>query len=556
MYKYIRHILLPFVVIIALSTSCDGMYDTLNDYAGEIIYPAKFDTVIGHIGYNRVEIDLLKAGRIPADQIVLGKAKKTIVEYDNEKLVIDTLSSWLNIENLTSSKLYRFYIYTIDEFENKSVPQEIALIPFTDSDKGSLVINSPKIMYSPTSAVLDWGSLSNVVFDYIDMSYKYVDKDGKEQKGEIKQGQLPRLFVSNLEPRSTVNITVTHNVIPKIDGKRILDKLPVESVITLTMPSSDTPFAPMERTILETNGVTIFTADGVKNITKLVYPINAGSLQDLFYFPSLKELDLTGGTLFNMTSQTYSGNSVTNTVGGGKWQPFIRKSESITVANMQALKDLLEANMLEKVTYIPHSLGLDALLAPYVEKGIVKLVSMPAQVAVPDNYIVYGTVATNSFKIAVEHPAPNPPAGAGSDTYRIEMQANNGTFIIALPKEYKFNAEEYRYLKLDVYASPKSILESGTYTPYKRLWFRLRTFIWNIESSNFGSEEYNVNKELHTIPNANLESSWTSLKVDLNEMNSRHSRVIAINFGGEPGGTFAPTSPIVYHISNMRFSKE
>ncbi|MFV0419416.1 MAG: DUF4998 domain-containing protein [Dysgonomonas sp.] len=556
MYKYIRHILLPFVAIMALSTSCDGMYDTLNDYAGEIIYPAKFDTVVGYIGYNRVEIDLLKAGRIPASEIVMGKAKKTIVEYDNEKLVIDTLASWLNIGNLTSSKLYRFYIYTIDEFENKSVPQEVAIIPFTDSDKNSLVISSPKIMYSPTSAVVDWGSLSNLLYDYVDMSYKYVDKDGKEQKGEIEEGELPRLFVKNLEPRSTVNITVIHNVIPKIDGKKILDVLPVENVITLTMPSSDTPFSPAEETILETNGITTFTADGVKNITKLVYPLTTSSLQDLFYFPSLKELDLTGGTLFSITSQTYSGNDKTNTVGGGQWQPFIRKSEAITVANTQALKDLLEADMLEKITYIPHSLGLDDLLAPYVEKGIVKFVSMPNEAPVPNNYIVNGTVATNSFKIAVEYPALTPPAGAGPETYKIEMQAGNGTFIIALPKEYRFNSEEYRYLKLDVYASPKSVLEAGTYAPYKRLWFRLRTFIWNVENSNFGSEEYNVNKELHTIPNTNLESSWTSLKVDLSEMNSRHSRVIAINFGGEPGGTFAPASPIVYHISNMRFSKD
>lgn len=564
MYKYIRQILLPFAVTIALLTSCDGMYDSLNDYAGEIIYPARFDTVIGYIGHNRVEIDLIKAGRIPASQIVMGKAKKTIVEYDDQKLVIDTLASWLNIEGLTSPKLYRFYIYTIDEFENKSVPQEIALIPFTDSDMTSLVVNTPKIMYSPTSAVLEWGNISNVLFDYVGMSYKYTDKDGVEQKGELKEGELPRLFVSNLTPESTVNLTVTYNLIPKIDGKKILDIVPVENVIQLTLPNADTPFAPAENDILQANGITTFTSNGVKSITKLTYPITANSLQDLFYFSSLKELDLTGGTLFDIKTKSYQytvkinddeEEIFTKTIGGGNWFPFIKKDAPIAEANMQALKDLLEADMLEKVTYIPNSMGLDDLLAPYVEKGIVKLVSMPNEVAVPNNYLINGRFSASTFDTEVTYPATDAPAGAGAETYKIEMKAKDGTFIIALPDDYKFNSEEYKYLELDVYAKPKSVLESGTYAPYKRLWFRLRNHMWNVETSNFGTEEHNVDREAHSIPNENLEKSWTPIKVDLSEINKRHTRVIAINFGGEPGGNFSPSSPIIYYLSNIRFSK-
>src|SRR5690606_11803091 len=107
--------------------ACNGMYDSLDEYSGEVVYPAKYDTIVGHIGYERVEIDLMKAGRVPSSQIKLGKAKKTVVEYDDQVMVIDSLVSWINITELTQPKLYRFRIYTIDEFENKSVPLEIAL---------------------------------------------------------------------------------------------------------------------------------------------------------------------------------------------------------------------------------------------------------------------------------------------------------------------------------------------------------------------------------------------------------------------------------------------
>src|SRR5690606_19725457 len=121
------------LVAVILTASCEGMHDSLESYSGEIVYPAKYDTIVGHIGYERVEIDLMKAGRVPSSQIRLGKAQKTVVEYDDEVLVIDELVSWVNITGLQQPKLYRFRIYTIDEYGNKSVPQEIALIPFTAS---------------------------------------------------------------------------------------------------------------------------------------------------------------------------------------------------------------------------------------------------------------------------------------------------------------------------------------------------------------------------------------------------------------------------------------
>src|SRR5690606_34028079 len=273
-----RIIFFSLLSIIVLG-ACNGMYDSLDEYSGEVVYPAKYDTIVGHIGYERVEIDLMKAGRIPSDKIKLGKAKKTVVEYDDQQIVIDSLVSWVNITGLTQPKLYRFRVYTIDEFDNKSVPHEIALIPYTADDIEALAISSPRVLTSPSSAVVDWpNGLSSVLLDYKSLSFSYTDKDGVEQTGE--RGADSRFFIPNLPSGEPTTVTITYNVVPKVNNVPILDSVPLTKELVINVPTSGTPFTPTERAILETNGVTTFTADGVASITKLVYPIHANSLQD------------------------------------------------------------------------------------------------------------------------------------------------------------------------------------------------------------------------------------------------------------------------------------
>ncbi len=555
MYKYIKTTIISFFVLTFALLSCDGMYDSLNDYSGEIIYPAKYDTVIGKIGFNRVEIDLLKAGRIPTSKIAMGKSKKTLVEYDDTTLVLDTVASWLNIKNLTSPKLYRFYIYTIDEYENKSVPQEIALIPYTESDLATLTVANPKITYSTTSAVLEWESLSSVLLDYIAMTCKYVDKNGKEQTIEVKEGESTRVTISNLEAKSTVNVDITYQVNPKIDGVNILDVLPVKRTVTLYIPDKDTPFSTIdEQSILEKNGIKTFTANGVKGIKKLVYPIITNSLQDIFYFPDLEELDLTGGDLFPTTSLTYKqGASNESTVGAkGILEPFMRKVSPIASSKTLVLKELLEKNMLKKVTYIPHSMGIDDILEPYVKTGVVELVDMPETALISNDFILNETVQTTAWEIIKEYPAKDAPAGTGKETYKITLKSKNSTFTIAIPKEYRFNTEVYKYLEMEVYSPPKSVL-TGDYSKYNRLWLRTMNYLWAFTShSDFGQETWQ--DESYYLKDNELEK-WTTIKFDISKMNDRHTRVIAINFGGEPSITFAPKTPIVYYISDMRFIK-
>lgn len=384
-----RNIILSLLVLTALMWSCEDMYDKQGKYEGEIVYPAKYDTVIGYIGFERVEIDLMKAGRIPSSEILLGKAKKTKITYDDKEIVIDSLVSWVNITGLTQSKLYRFNITTVDEYGNESVPQEIALIPFTSTDLAGYAVTPPRVMASPSAAVVDWpNGISSVLMNYYGLKFSYKDKEGNTQSGE--RGADSRFFVGNLTAGEPVQIDMEYKIIPIVNRVPILDTVIFSDVLNINMPTSSTEFSPTERDILQANGVTVFTANGVSDIEKLVYPVHANSLQDIFYFPNLKTLDLTGGDLFTITELAYDRNGVQDVVGGGNYEPYIRKVSNI--GGQQALKDFLEAGLLEKVYYYPHSMGLDDLLAPYVESGVVELMETPQSVLLNNKFHLNGIV--------------------------------------------------------------------------------------------------------------------------------------------------------------------
>ncbi len=540
---------------VILLGSCDGMYDSLDDYSGEVVYPAKYDTIVGHIGYERVEIDLMKAGRIPTDKIKLGKAKKTVVEYDDQRIVIDSLVSWVNITGLTQPKLYRFQVYTIDEFDNKSVPHEIALIPYTSADVAALAISSPRVLTSPSSAVVDWpNGLSSVLLNYKSLSFSYTDKDGMEHTGEREADS--RFFIPNLPSGEPVTVNITYNVVPKINNVPILDSILLTKELVINMPTVSTPFAPTERAVLEANGVTTFTAEGVASITKLVYPIHANSLQDIFYFSNLKQLDLTGGDLFEMPTLVYDRNSAKSTVGGGDWVPFTRKVADIPSANAQTLKDMLESGLIEKVRYVPHTMGLDDLLSPYVESGVVELVTTPDEALIPMNYLVDGVVQSNAWRMDITNPATDAPAGAGlQNVLKTVLKDRSASFVFALPTEYRFNVEEYKYLKFKVHAPSKGSL-AGIYAPYQRLWPRFMNYMWAFtQHSNFGQEYWAPDANNFRISDADLEK-WIDVTVDLSQAVGKHNRVIVMNVGGEPSLTFAPTTDIIYYFANFRFTKE
>ncbi|WP_157557924.1 DUF4998 domain-containing protein [Niabella aurantiaca] len=541
---------------LAMVSSCSKMYDNLEKYAGETVYPGRFDTIVGHVGFERVEIDLMKAGRIPASQIRLGKAMKTVVEYDDKQLTIDSLASWLNITDLKVSKLYRFRVYTIDENGNRSVPQQIGLIPYTETDVTNLAMPTPQALTSPSSAILTWPTgISSAVLSYYGLEYSYKDKNGDIKEGQ--RGQDPRIFMANLASGAIASIDLNYKIIPKINGTSILDTVWVSRKAQVSIPTGSTPFAPFEPAILSANGITTFTADAVAPVEKLTFPVRTGSLQDIFYFQGLKEIDLTGGTLFEMTENSYNRNGVTDVIGGGPIVPFARRMGDMPLTSAQFLLDLLEVGKLTKVKYLANSMGIDDLLAPYVSSGVVEIVSKPDEALIPlQPFLLNGVIQDGNWELAVDAPAATYPPGADlQNVIKATVKKKNGTLVIQIPKEYEFDVAQYKYLKFKVYAPPKAVL-SGTYAPYQRLWFRFMNNLWAFGSeSSYGQQYWDYGKDAYPISDTDLEK-WIDMKVDLSKSVDKHNRVIVINIGGEPSLTFAPATDITYYFANLRFSKD
>jgi hypothetical protein len=219
-------------VAVCISYSCSEIYDNIKDFAPEeTVYVGKFDQTVAYAGFERVEIDLLIAGQTPSGDIKLGKAKKTVVEYDSTVITYDSVRSWVNITGLKTPKMYRFYIYNIDEYGNKSIPVEATAIPYTQEDLDALVLPSPLQTISPTSVEFNWpDGLSSGFFDFVDVIYAYTDKNGVRRSGKTAD---TKFVVTNLEKGTLASVEIKCRIIPKISNNPIIDTINMDRTVTV-----------------------------------------------------------------------------------------------------------------------------------------------------------------------------------------------------------------------------------------------------------------------------------------------------------------------------------
>jgi hypothetical protein len=226
------------IVATCMLASCGSVYDNIDEYATEeTVYVGKCDPLTGAAGFERAEINLLEVGRIPSSEVKLGKAKKTVVEYDDQVITYEEVKSWVNVTGLTTPKLYRFSVYNIDEFGNKSVPEEIALIPYTSEDFNALVFPDPYMNISPTAAEISWpNGLTSGFFEFVDMVYTYTDVNGTTLDTiAIENPEDPIRFVMlNMEPTVPVQVSVKCRIIPKVSGENIIDTILFSHSFTVT----------------------------------------------------------------------------------------------------------------------------------------------------------------------------------------------------------------------------------------------------------------------------------------------------------------------------------
>jgi hypothetical protein len=532
-----------------------------------------FDKITGKIGYERVEIDLIKAGRVPAGKLNFGTATKTVIEYDGTQTVIDSLCSWVNVTGLTQSKDYTFKIYAMDAAgTNKLAAKEISLKPYTSAElEKDVVLAQPKTVVFASSAVLSWPyGVSTAFAEYYGLSYSYTDKHSATRTGTAT-GDYPQFILTDLGTETTVKIK--YKIIPKRDYIAIIDTVFLDNDVPLTGTAGSDPFEPAEAAILTANGITTFTPDAVANIETLYYPPHARSLDDIVYFSGLKTLDLTGGSAPSLPSLIYPcawfDPNVSDTVGRGPWLPFMKRMDIGTsgvpdnpVGGVAILQSLLENDLLEKVRYIPNSMGMDEALAPFVASGKVELVTLPDESPITNNFCFGNLAHYLSFLdwMTVTPDPVDPPAGAGAtNILKGTIHGIHGAVAISTPFEYKFNIQAYPYLKFKVYVPALS-------DAYKDLK-NINVVFLNMLSTNYANTIYPGNsREEFFAPQVTVtEGAWTEVSIDAaSVITNAYTYVALIRFGSgatTAAGTVHPYDKLLpsdqdgVYVAGLRFSK-
>jgi hypothetical protein len=239
-------------VLVAALYSCSGQYDNIDLYAtDESVYVGKYDDVSPgaiRIGYNRIEVDLTdeSMGRVPSDEMYMGKAKRTIIEYEEANVTvrrtIDSVCSWLNITGLTSPKTYIIKIYTEDGHGNKSVAVEALGKPFTDSDLAGISFPVPYMVPSPSSVEFIWpedGGFASSLYRFVDLEYSYVNNEGDLISDKLTSRDVPRFDVLNLNMGESTPVYIASRIVPIMESGRIIDTLVLRDTIVTTTVSPD-----------------------------------------------------------------------------------------------------------------------------------------------------------------------------------------------------------------------------------------------------------------------------------------------------------------------------
>jgi hypothetical protein len=494
----------------------------------ETLYAEKVDSAGANAGFKRIEIKVyVKSQRVDFVRVYFtrnAKADSSDIQVGNRSGVFGKV-----IEDMPAFE-YLFSLVSFDKYGNRSLPYELSGRVVGDNFRDMLV-NRPlsNVNISGANITVEWGGSPSYAL-WSELTYINTS------------GQTVTLIVP-AEETSTA-ITDFGGGRPKyatlfLPGENSIDTLRVDASNLIIF---------REQSILAANGVTATTDALINGVTSLTYPVHCSSLRDLAYFTNLRELDLTGGTLFPTPEYTYERNDAVSVIGNIPWTPLLSNvNNDMPASDYQALKDMLETGVLTKVKYSPNSIaGLDAILEPYVG-STVELLPLPDEVYIPNQYFVDGVMCDINWKVEYIFPAPNPPAGEGlRDIYQITPVNPSASIMFALPKEYKYNVREYPYLKFKVYMPPEESINDY----FQLLYPRFMNYWWNAPASdsNFGQEYWAPNYIWMTEF-----QEWIDITVPLNDALNMHNRVIVINIGYEQGTT--PNPDMIYYFANFRLSK-
>lgn len=116
-----KSISLLAALLFSISTGCEKMEDNYAKYLEEErIYPPRVTNLAAYEGLREVSLTWDN----PAGNI----ARKILIDYGDDSLFYENMVDSVHIDSL-EIKGYTVSVYTMDAFDNKSVPETISIFP-------------------------------------------------------------------------------------------------------------------------------------------------------------------------------------------------------------------------------------------------------------------------------------------------------------------------------------------------------------------------------------------------------------------------------------------
>lgn len=126
--RQFKSIFIIGILLITMSYwGCESMDDNYKQYIEEYNYSGKIDSLRVYPGFERVVL----AWDNPRDQ--KSKSIKILYGEDSTEVTYETLVDSVSIEGLDAGTGYEFIVYTLDQFNNHSVPTFITAFPVSQA---------------------------------------------------------------------------------------------------------------------------------------------------------------------------------------------------------------------------------------------------------------------------------------------------------------------------------------------------------------------------------------------------------------------------------------
>jgi hypothetical protein len=399
-----------------MTVACDDMNSIIQDDLdkGEAIYPGSPDYYNGwndvRPGIRKVWLFWVLNSDTRVDKTVISyvfngettTVEKTAPEIQNDyqSYRIDSLL----IDNLAEG-YYSFSAYTVDKEGHRSIASNL-YYQYSEMVMiyGDTYLNTLSPRSISQTEMLAGGNLKIIwAPDTTDVLYSLVEHT--DYRGS-SIGKTTVDTVLNTTTESLLTGFTRFQNIKVTSHRRIgIDAASVEYIHAAPV---------VERALLSTapNTFTELTADVARNVQELAYPIGIQkwTLQDLYYFPNLRTLDLTPGTTELPTLSYYrvytdkqaegGGEAVdttkyADTICGGTWSNVV--SGFMPKSDIDIIDSLLASGQLTKVKYTRNSYpGLDAVLSKYPGIEWNPVEPLEKGVMIPYDMLVdYGVVDRN-----------------------------------------------------------------------------------------------------------------------------------------------------------------